>query len=261
VLELKIHLLHRIREEASNGQFYYPTDGEVSDASRMVRYAGATWLRIDLLWPMIQATGPESFDWTYQDRMIKGAIANGLKVIALPTYSPSWATDGPSAGYYPNDVTAWQTFLEAAARRYMPMGVSVWEIWNEPNYGSESDPALYTSDILKPASETLRAVANELGKPVTILSAAAANRIGDMYVTDPYDWCEGIYTSGARAILMPMRFTPIANHIHQANLMLGMPCLGRRDSHHNGTVWRWGQTDLGNRVWLPDAGIWLRFGT
>jgi len=94
VLELKIHLLHRIRG-GINGQFI-THDGESHDASRMVRYAGATGLRIDLLWPMRQATGPNHrLDISRQDD--KGAIANGLKVIALPTYSPSWATDGPSA--------------------------------------------------------------------------------------------------------------------------------------------------------------------
>jgi hypothetical protein len=91
--------------------------------------AGFRWIRIDVEWSAVEAT-QGTFDWsaTGSDPVIKAAVAAGLHVLALPSYFPSWASTSDSAAY--------ATYLTAAVGHYAPLGVHSWELWNEPNLGS-----------------------------------------------------------------------------------------------------------------------------
>jgi hypothetical protein len=111
--------------------------------------AGMNAIRLDLSWPMIQPTGPSTYDWSDPDITLAGIPAN-VKVIALFDNSPTWARDaaqstcGCHAPPSASRLADWQAFVKAALARYGSKIVAV-EAWNEPNlapyWGPTVDPA------------------------------------------------------------------------------------------------------------------------
>jgi hypothetical protein len=98
------------------------------------RGAGARWVRFDLNWSVVQAQGPRGWNWVPFDRVVRGARARGLRVLAVVSYSPAWARrPGTGPLHQPTRLRALTRFARAAARRYRRLGVRHWEIWNEPN--------------------------------------------------------------------------------------------------------------------------------
>ncbi|PBC77877.1 cellulase (glycosyl hydrolase family 5) [Streptomyces sp. TLI_235] len=122
---------------------------------------GATWIRVDLSWNNIQPDSPKSYLWQRFDRVVKAAHARKLEVLPTIGYTPGWArtagcTDDPSCPPAKPDVFA--AFARDAAQRYAPMGIHVWEIWNEPNipfWAPKPDAAAYTR-LLTVTSKALR---------------------------------------------------------------------------------------------------------
>ena len=118
-----------------------------ADLDAMVA-AGMTWIRADFYWSAIELQRGQ-FSWTATDNFVHAATARGLRVLALPDYTPSWARSGPTDKYPPRDPRDFATFVRAAAQRYAPMGVHAWEIWNEPNnamfWAPSADPIAYSA--------------------------------------------------------------------------------------------------------------------
>jgi hypothetical protein len=59
-----------------------------------------------------------------------------MKVDLIIDYTPAWARASGAAGNQfgePASASAFATFAGEVAARYAPMGVSTYEIWNEPN--------------------------------------------------------------------------------------------------------------------------------
>ncbi|NBD25447.1 carbohydrate-binding protein [Paenibacillus glycinis] len=184
-----------------NGQWYFGTQAELNTAADNVVATGMQWVRIDLKWDIVQAGGATSYDWSWPDKMVNTALSRGLKVLLVASYAPSWANGGNAdTRYYPNaaNINAWKNFLDLAARRYMPLGVTAYELWNEPNYSVQSSPSLFVSNILIPGSTALRAASSDLHIPVTIVDGAPANLINTSGIVDPYDWVTQIYANGGK---------------------------------------------------------------
>ena len=118
---------------------------------------GARWIRLDLDWSTVQRT-PGTNDWSAPDRVVAAARMRGLEVIALPAYTPDWARAGDGAP----DPGPFAAFVAQAAARYVPLGVTTWEMWNEPNlrefWGAAPDPVAY-ADLLVRAAASVHAVA------------------------------------------------------------------------------------------------------
>lgn len=122
---------------------------------------GAKWVRADLSWADIQSDGPDAYQWPLFDRVLDAAQKRGLRVLPVLAYTPAWARVAgcTEASCAPADPAAFARFADAAARRYAPRGMHVWEIWNEPNLGfwkPAPDPAGYAA-LLKATSRVIRA--------------------------------------------------------------------------------------------------------
>src|SRR3954453_6900063 len=106
-----------------------------STAFAGVKDVGASWVRLPVSWSDIEAVRGKRL-WGATDRAVTNARANGLKVLGLITYTPSWAYHSgctlhpcaPATDKYDE----FAAFAAAAARRYLGR-VSAWEVWNEPN--------------------------------------------------------------------------------------------------------------------------------
>jgi hypothetical protein len=138
------------------------------------------FLRSDYSWKVAEGT-QGSYSWGTFDTRIAAINAAGLRTLAMLGYSPTWANGGnaddkvaPLAGFEDE----WQEYCRRFAERYIPQGVTVFELWNEPNITTFWKPTPnvydYVNRILIPGANGLRAAADALGVGITILSAGTA---------------------------------------------------------------------------------------
>jgi hypothetical protein len=123
---------------------------------------GARWLRIDFYWAIVQAGGPDSWDWSGTDRVVEAVHRRGMEVLALAAYTPEWARPpGTSDHHPPLDPETFGRFMREAVARYAPSGVDTWEIWNEPNvdvfWSPAPDPGAYAR-LLRVAYDAVKSV-------------------------------------------------------------------------------------------------------
>ncbi len=121
-----------------------------------VKEAKIGWIRVDASWNEIEEK-KGFFNYSRLDQAINYAANNGLKVLCVLAYTPSWANGGKSPSYPPLDVSYWRRFVSTTVKRYKGK-VHYWAVWNEPNLkgffvGSPTD---YLEKILTPAGQEIR---------------------------------------------------------------------------------------------------------
>jgi hypothetical protein len=171
---------------------------------------GARYVRLDLPWSWVQ-TGPTTWDWSGTDRVIGAALARGLQVDALVGYAPSWETGQAGDKHAPANASDFGNFVYQAGLRYVPQGVTTWEIWNEPNitsFLSPTSPAIYTNEILRPGANAIRAAAAAVHGAVTVLSGGLAPSYTDASNFSPIDFLTGIYGAGGRGLMDAVALHP-----------------------------------------------------
>ena len=177
-----------------------------------VRSVGATRIRIDVNWAVIQARGPGSYSWSPFDRIVKAARARGLVVLGTILYTPSWARPaGTGASTPPTDLATYARFAGLAARHFRPLGVHAYEIWNEPNitgaWSPAPDPARYTQ-MLRLAYVAIK----RADRSATVVSGGLApfGAYGedDAQHVNPLDFLERMYASGARGSMDAVGWHP-----------------------------------------------------
>jgi hypothetical protein len=152
-----------------------------TDFSLIASIVPGGFVRSDFSWKTVQPTSSASFTWTTYDSRIAAANTAGLETLAMLGYSPPWANGAFADDKYPPAAgfeDEWQAFCNAFATRYIPLGVKVYELWNEANLSRFWTPgpniADYVNRVLIPGANGLRAAATALGESITILTAGTA---------------------------------------------------------------------------------------
>ena len=153
--------------------------------------AGDRWVRIDVPWFAIEAS-PGTYSWTSTDTAIRDALADGLTVDAILAYAPAWAT---SATGQPN-ATDYGTFATAAAKRYGPLGVHVWELWNEENLGWTWNNEVNVSSYGTVMEAGYKAVHAADSHAVALLGGLGRGPNVPPLAVDPYDFLAQLYAGG-----------------------------------------------------------------
>jgi hypothetical protein len=98
---------------------------------------GVGWIRLDLAWCDTQPDNAATYEWSRFDRVVHAAQARGLSLLPVIAYTPGWARPAGASSqmWAPADPAQFAAFAAAAVRRYAPLGLHTWEIWNEPNSG------------------------------------------------------------------------------------------------------------------------------
>ncbi len=119
--------------------------------------AGIGWVRIDVLWPLVQPEA-DTWEWTVYDHVVEAARARGLEIYGTLAYSPSWATGGTPGPGVPGDPRDWARFCYRAAHRYRGK-VAAWGLWNEPNLSRfwEGSREEYIGTVLLPGAAAIHA--------------------------------------------------------------------------------------------------------
>jgi hypothetical protein len=165
---------------ASKTQLQMFQDGgqlQADPAGTLARFRalGANAIRVVVFWyqiaphpgakkmPKFNPTDPNAYpraNWTMWDTIVRDAAADGIKVdFTLAGGSPAWASGrGAPSDFLHNGHWAWKPnanqygqFVQAMGKRYSgtfkPKGkstplprVSMWALWNEPNFGQDLGP-------------------------------------------------------------------------------------------------------------------------
>ena len=178
------------------GGFMWLNDSELTQDLDAMAASGAQWLRLDFPWGAVEQSRGV-FTWGAVDRVVNAAAARGIKVLALPAYTPAWARPvGTTDKYPPTNVADFAVFVKAAATRYSADRVQAWEIWNEPNisnfWAPAPDPVKYAS-MLKSASAALRSV-----RPgVPVISGGLSPATDSATTLSPSTFLNEVYAQGA----------------------------------------------------------------
>lgn len=155
---------------------------------------GVSWEREDLAWSEAE---PKKgvFEWSRFDKIVAAAKENGITILPVLSYAPSWAR--------PTDASAYAAFVKAAVKRYGP-GTSAnlkwWELWNEPYFayawsGHTPEPEAYARDYAAAAE-----AAKSVSPSVKLLIAADYQDSPQTGGTTPWEtsWISDMFTAVPR---------------------------------------------------------------
>ena len=174
-----------------------------------IRATGATWVRSDLSWNVVQEAGANTYKWQAYDRVVESANAHGLQTLFIIGFTPLWARpsscmDSEMCG--PSSAAAYGTFAGAAASHFASAGVHSWEIWNEANIAFRFHPGVDIkkySDMLKDAYRAI----NTIDPSADIIAGSTAPSGSDSNNLSPIDFLQGLYDNGAQGY-----FTAVSTH-------------------------------------------------
>jgi hypothetical protein len=171
---------------------------------------GITSVRLDADWGGVQYGGPATYDWQGLDQVITSVRAAGMSVDLIIDGCPAWAAKPGTAGYAsppPASAAQFATYAAAVAARYAPQGVSMYEIWNEPNnagfWSPKPDPAAYTAD-LKAAYASIKKAAPS----VFVIAAGLAPEANDGTNINAITYLQDMYAHSAKGSFDALGYHP-----------------------------------------------------
>jgi hypothetical protein len=171
---------------------------------------GINSLRMDANWAAVQPSGPASSDWGALDETVSLIRAAGMSVDLTIDGTPQWAATADSSrssAPTPASPAQYATFAAEVAAHFAPMGVSVFEIWNEPNISEfwqpAPDPQAYTA-ILKAAYLAIKLVVPS----ATVISGGLAPAATTGTEVSPIDFLKAMYAGGAKGSFDGLGFHP-----------------------------------------------------
>src|SRR3954452_14420230 len=241
------------------------TQREAARELDIARGAGADVVRVDVAWSSLELEGKGRWSRAYArrfDAFVRGARARGLRVVAVLTETPCWASQAPRAlrqgcfgEWWNRRVTRYpprrsRDYADAAvyvARRWGG-SLEALEIWNEPNatvFLRSPDPARDYARLVRSSSRRVKRVAPRL----TVLAGAMAQPDGEFLA--------GLYVRGRiRGNYDALSYHPYAEGIDPA---IAEHPRGVRWSFIEGTAWLHdimvGHGDADTELWATEAGV------
>lgn len=171
------------------------SNAELAADMAAIRSSGSRWVRLDIDWASIEPT-PGKFNWAVADRVVNAARREGLLVLGVLAYTPTWARPaGRSSHAPPSRVSDFSRFASAAVARER-LAVRAWEIWNEPNLAEywepRPDPRAYAA-LLSAASKAIHAT----DPKAVVLTGGLAPAVTDGAQIAPTDFIARVYAAGA----------------------------------------------------------------
>lgn len=184
----------------------------------LIDHEGFNAIRLHVEWPVVEPA-PGQFDWAETDRQIIEAAKRQLQILAVVTYTPSWAAVAVGPNYLhprPADPAQFGAFVKIAAERYRGM-VRSWEIWNEPNvvqsFAPAPDPGVY-SRLLQNAYTAIKSTDPQ---STVITGGTSPSATSDTGIA-PAAFMQAIYDNGAGDY-----FDAVAMHPYSAPNLLSAP--------------------------------------
>ncbi len=181
------------------GQFYRADMDSASMEAMLdrVQAAGFKMIRDECYWSEVEKSrGIFQFPREI-DRYIQAAKRRGIDVLLILNYNnPLYASHAGSAVTTDSNRAAFARYCQEAVKRYAPLGIKHYEIWNEPNIPIFWDPTPNAADyakLLQVAYPAIKAV----DPNVTVIGCATSPAEGN---PPPFiDWLtfiKGVFQNG-----------------------------------------------------------------
>jgi hypothetical protein len=105
-----------------------------------IQAMGVHQARVDLRWERVEPLVKGVRDWSEFDGIHDSAVAHGITLLPMVAMPPPWANGNRGPWSFPDNPRDFEDFLTAALKRYPD--IPAWEIWNEPNVPSFSQPTV-----------------------------------------------------------------------------------------------------------------------
>lgn len=201
-----------------------------ADGARLVRRAGASIVRDDFQWSIIEPQRGR-YDWSQPDAIVAAAAGGGLRTLPILDATPAWA--GPDENAMPRDPADYARFATRVVARYGAGGafwrehpkldpalaVEWFELYNEPYLQPTSpggpEPAAYARTV-RAAVPAARA-ANPRARFLLAADTTGVDREGreTPWLTALYDavpglsrYFDGVAVHPYAAEQSPTRYTP-----------------------------------------------------
>lgn len=176
------------------------SDAELASQLDGMAAIGVKWIRHDMQWSSIQASGPSSYNWSSYDRLVIEANKRGIKILPILTYTPSWArVSSASSSMFaqPANNDWFAAFANNAVKHYAPMGIHAYEIWNEPNIPAFWQPSPNVSaytDLLKKTYVAIK----QADPSAIVVSGGLSPAVTQNGRISPRDFLSGMYANGVK---------------------------------------------------------------
>lgn len=231
------------------------SDAELAAELDGIKAAGATYVRFDIDWWLVQPT-PTTWNWAPIDRVVDAVRARGLKVLGMIGYSPPWARPpGSPDKTPPTNPADYANFARAAVERYAARGVHDWEVWNEPNismfWQPRPDPAAYVR-LLIPAYKAIKGA--DPGANVITAGFSPAIDLPDGRDVAPVTFLRAMYAAGAKG-----SFDSVGHHPSNYPNMPMQPVTDYRNNPFGGVAPVLHETmeangDGAKKIWATEMG-------
>jgi polysaccharide biosynthesis protein PslG len=207
-----------LRHQVIFGMSYPQILTESTETQRIelagMKQLGITSIRFDANWASIQPDGPGSFDWSQLDSAVSSVRQAGMSVDLIIDGCPQWAAvpdAGSTSWGQPASSAEFGSFAADVAERYVPQGVQIFEIWNEPNISAFWAPtpnAVAYTDDLKAAYTAIKAV-----DPQSIVISGGLAPITEPIPGRPgwltaISFLQGMYAAGAKGYFDALGYHP-----------------------------------------------------
>jgi hypothetical protein len=171
---------------------------------------GITSIRLDADWSVVQHGGPASFSWAQLDRVVRSVLAAGMSADLIIDGCPAWAAAAGTSGDVsppPASAAQYAAFAADVAARYAPRGVTMFEIWNEPNnagfWSPKPNPAAYTADL-----KAAYAAIKHVDRSAFVISAGLAPEANDGTNINAVTFLQDMYAHGAKGSFDAVGYHP-----------------------------------------------------
>jgi len=192
---------------ADNGVLGAPAATQARQLADMHNNLHLSSIRFDANWSLVQSGSNSSyFDWSTLDQGVRSALAAGMSIDLIIDGCPTWASPNcstTSTSSQPAPVAEYAQWAQEVTARYSPLGVNIFEIGNEPNTAPNTNPAIYTADLI--AAD--RAIKLVDPKATVILGGLAATHTSASQI-DPVTFLADVYEDGVRGFFDAVGFHP-----------------------------------------------------
>ncbi len=159
-------------------------DSELADLASI----GVRYVRTVFPWDSIEASAPGSDKWAIADSIVSQARAHHITLIAQVIGAPRWAVPGMRAGQvsdYGSNPALYAKFVAKLAARYAPLGVTIYELGNEPNHVRPGNPAPNAATYAKVLCATYAAVKLAVAHSTVLTGGLGGTKDGKGAISGP----------------------------------------------------------------------------
>lgn len=216
--------------------YKYPDEKSLKKSISLMKKAGISWVRVDMLWSDIEPA-PGKFSFEKYDRIINLLNENHIQVLAILHYSTDWASACGKWNCPPKNNALFVNYTVRVIDRYKEK-VKFWEIWNEPDSSVYWQP----QDGLKSYCALLKEIytAAKITDPdCKILNGGLANGLVSV---------NKLYDNGAKDYfdILNIHFFETPVNPKALHSVMAYPKLVRKIMKRNG--------DEGKKIWITEIG-------